>query len=196
MPLRRRIWLHEPEAPSRERRGTIYFVLAFAALVLAPLRAAVTTESSSASKAASKSASEASAIWTNSERMAAATKRVQDLVDDFRTRLSIPQPVIVSFVPKNPLLVSVGPSKTREGAFALTFEYDFVDLLRDEELGAVVAHELGHVWIFTHHPYLQTEELANHVALRAVSRETLDRVYQKVWAKTGAKGDLAYFPDK
>ena len=31
-------------------------------------------------------------------------------------------------------------------------------------------HELGHVWIFTHHPYLQTEQLANRIAMRLVSR--------------------------
>jgi len=49
------------------------------------------------------------------------------------------------------------------------------------------------VWIFTHHPYLQTEELANQIAMRAVSRASLERVYAKVWERGGTKGDLARF---
>ena len=69
----------------------------------------------------------------------------------------------------------------------------FLDALNDEELEAAVAHELGHVWIFTHHPFLQTEELANKIAMRAVTRETLQRVYAKVWERGGTKGDLAWF---
>ena len=47
--------------------------------------------------------------------------------------------------------------------------------------------------MFTHHPYLQTEQLANQVAMRVVSRDTLQRVYTKVWAHSGSKGDLIHF---
>jgi hypothetical protein len=46
---------------------------------------------------------------------------------------------------------------------------------------------------FGHHPYLQTERLANEIAMRVVSRESLLRVYRKVWERGGAKGDLARF---
>ena len=67
-----------------------------------------------------------------------------------------------------------------------------LQLLSADEMEAVLAHELGHVWIFTHHPYLQTELLANQVAMRTVSRDALARVYEKVW-KSGAKGDLVSF---
>jgi len=102
----------------------------------------------------------------------------------------------VSIVAQDKLLVSVERIQDRDGVFALAFEGDFLDVLREDELTAVVAHELGHVWIFTHHPFLQTEELANQVALRLVSRDTLDRVYEKVWQRTGSKGDLAYLPTK
>ena len=84
--------------------------------------------------------------------------------------------------------------KDRDRGFTATFEAGFLDSLNDDELGAVIAHELGHVWIFTHHPYLQTEELANEIALRVVSRESLDEVYEKVWKRTGTKGDLVYLP--
>lgn len=59
--------------------------------------------------------------------------------------------------------------------------------LNEDELRAAVAHELGHVWIFSHHPYLHTERLANEIAMRVVSRESLERVYEKLWARDSAK---------
>ena len=123
------------------------------------------------------------------------TRTLQDLVDDYRSKLAISEPVTISIVPKNPLLVSVGRGGDGAG-FEMSFEGDFLDALDSQEIDAVVAHELGHVWIFTHHPFLQTEELANDVALRLVSRDLLERVYAKVWQQTGAKGDLAYLAAK
>jgi hypothetical protein len=131
-----------------------------------------------------------------SSAIIASTRRVQHVVDDARKRLSIPQQVVVSIVAQDPLLVSVERRRDQPGAFTLSFERDFLDGLSEGELTAVVAHELGHVWIFTHHPYLQTEELANEVALRLVSRDALKSVYDKVWQRTGVKGDLAYLPQK
>jgi hypothetical protein len=56
-----------------------------------------------------------------------------------------------------------------------------------------MAHELGHVWVFTHHPYLQTEKLANQIAMRVVTRDSLVSVYQKLWEHGGTKGDLNTF---
>jgi predicted Zn-dependent protease len=75
----------------------------------------------------------------------------------------------------------------------MVVESGFVDALEPSELKAVIAHELGHVWIFTHHPFLQTEQLANEIAMRVVSRESLETVYDKVWKRSGVKGDLAEF---
>jgi hypothetical protein len=124
------------------------------------------------------------------------TRHVQDVVEALKLRLSIPDSVVVSLVPKNPLVVSVERANGRAGTFVLSLEDGFIRLLTDDELDSVVAHELGHVWIFTHHPYLQTEELANQVAMRIVSRESLVRVYDKVWERTGSKGTLAYVPGK
>ncbi len=43
----------------------------------------------------------------------------------------------------------------------------------------MVAHELGHVYIFTHHPFLQTEQMANAIAGRVVDAELMERVYPK-----------------
>ena len=120
------------------------------------------------------------------------TNRFQVLVDDFRVRLSIPDAVVVSIIAKNALVVSV--ERIKDGQFALSVEDGFLDTLNDDELRAVVAHELGHVWIFTHHPYLQTEESANRIALRLVSRDSLERVYDKVWTRAGTRGYQAYFP--
>ncbi len=118
--------------------------------------------------------------------------RIQTMVDELLRDLEMPRTVSVALVPANPLLVSV-ESHAGGHAFQLSLEDSFLDMLNDDELRAVVAHELGHVWIFTHHPYLQTEQLANRIAMRVVSREVLERVYGKVWERSGAKGDLVRF---
>jgi len=110
-------------------------------------------------------------------------QRVQDLVDDLTGRLSLPVKVTATIVRTNPLLVSVEPQADRDGDFLLAFEDGFLDGLDPDELRAVIAHELGHVWIFTHHPYLQTERQANEVAMRVVSRDSLEKVYRKVWER-------------
>jgi len=121
-------------------------------------------------------------------------ERLQRVVDDLRVRLTIPNPVLVSLVAHNPLVVSVERDKAQDGAFTLFLEAGFVEALSDDELNAIAAHELGHVWIFTHHPFLQTEEQANEIALTVVSRDVLERVYDRVWKHTGVKGTLSYLP--
>jgi Peptidase family M48 len=118
---------------------------------------------------------------------------VQETVDDLRIALSIPNEVSVQFVEANPLLVSVEVQKERQHAFVLLVERRFLDQLEEEDLRAVLAHELGHVWIYTHHPFLQTERGANDIAMRVVRRDSLLKVYEKVWQATGIKGDLARF---
>ncbi len=118
---------------------------------------------------------------------------VQALVDELTTALALRVAVTVSIVESNPLLVSVDPPTRARTSFEMSFEGAFLDQLDDEDLRAVIAHELGHVWIFSHHPYLQTERGANNVAMRVVSRESLEKVYSKVWAHAGTKGDLARF---
>lgn len=119
-------------------------------------------------------------------------QRIQAIVDDFMAKLTMNQKVAVTVVPKNPLMVSVEYTDTESG-FLLSVEEDFINELTDEELEAAIAHELGHVWIFTHHPYLQTEVGANRIAQRLVPRSSLVQVYEKVWRRQGTKGDLARF---
>jgi hypothetical protein len=126
------------------------------------------------------------------EAAAATRTRIQEIVDDFMARLKLTEHVAISVVPNNPLMLSVEFDDTDTG-FLLSLDEDFVNELTDEELRAAIAHELGHVWIFTHHPYLQTEALANQIAQRLVRRDDLVQVYEKVWSRLGTKGDLARF---
>lgn len=119
-------------------------------------------------------------------------QRIQEIVNEFMARLTMTQKVAVTVVPKNPLMVSVEFTDVESG-FLLTVEEDFIGELTQEELEAAVAHELGHVWIFTHHPFLQTEVLANQIAQRLVPRSSLVQVYEKVWKRQGTKGDLTRF---
>lgn len=99
----------------------------------------------------------------------------------------------MSIVADNALMVSVQRQLGKDDVFQLSFEEAFLRQLNDEEIRAVVAHELGHVWIFTHHPYLQTEQLANQIAMRLVPRESLEPIYDKVWKRLGTTGDLALY---
>lgn len=123
-------------------------------------------------------------------------RNIQALADALRARLSIPNPVVVSLVQSEKLVVSVERMRGQDGTFSLLIEEGFLEGLTETEIAAIVAHELGHVWIFTHHPFLHTEELANDIAMQAVSRETLEAVYAKVWKYTGEKGTLAYLSTK
>jgi len=120
-------------------------------------------------------------------------EKLQRIVTTLKTRLSITVPVVASIVPANSLMMSVEAPKDSKNPFLLSIDANFLETLTPDELEAAIAHELGHVWVFTHHPYLQTEELANQIAMRAVSRASLERVYAKVWQRGGKKGDLARF---
>ena len=118
------------------------------------------------------------------------------MVDDLRERLSISQRVTVALVEAHPRVVSVERLTPGSDIFLLTVDQPFFDRLTDGEIRAVIGHELGHVWIFTHHPYLQTEALANKIAMRIVSRDSLAQVYNKMWKQRGIQGDLARFLGK
>lgn len=120
-------------------------------------------------------------------------QELNTVVREFQTRLGMSEAIAVSIVEANEYLVSVRHSPEAEKGFIIQFERKFLPTLNDEEVRAVIAHELGHVWIFTHHPYLQTESLANEKALQLVSRKSLELVYGKVWERTGRKGTLQDF---
>jgi hypothetical protein len=117
--------------------------------------------------------------------------RLQSVTDELRHRLQILESVLFTVVEHNPLVMSVETLAGRSGPFVITADKQFVQTLSEDELKAAIAHELGHVWIYTHHPYLQTERLANDIALRVTSTEVLVPVYEKVWKRIGMRGNLA-----
>ena len=118
---------------------------------------------------------------------------VQLVVDSLRERLGITALVTVTMVEHDDRRVSVRRAPQDRTSFALSVERGFVEGLPREQLEAVLAHELGHVWIYTHHPYLQTERLANDIAMRVVNRSAFEPVYEKVWSRTGIRGNLIEF---
>jgi hypothetical protein len=127
------------------------------------------------------------------------TRRAQDFVDQLRTALPIPNDIQIAVVPYHPLVFSVQPLETDKSRYLLTMELGFLLSLNDDELRAAIAHELGHVWIYTHHPFLQTERLANTLGQRVVDRRSFENVYAKLWMYEGASGvpidDLLGPPD-
>lgn len=138
----------------------------------------------------------ATAAGDNDRKGRAAPERalaveLQAFTDNLRARLNILERVDVALVTHNPLAFSVETRNGRNGPFVISVDETFVESLTGEEQEAALAHELGHVWIHTHHPYLQTEKLANDIALRVVSRSTLEPVYEKMWKRTGIRGKLA-----
>lgn len=118
---------------------------------------------------------------------------LQEITDDLRTRLEIAERVQVTLVDHNPLVMSVETLGGRVGPFVITVDRDFISELGHDEIEAALAHELGHVWIYTHHPYLQTERMANDVAMRVIRRSAFEPVYEKVWRRTGIRGNLVEF---
>ena len=117
--------------------------------------------------------------------------RLQAITNDLRERLEILETVHVTLVGHNPLVMSVETLAGRSGPFVMTVDAQFIRALSQEELEAAIAHELGHVWIFTHSPYIQSERLANDIAMRVTSRTVLEPVYEKVWRRIGMRGNLA-----
>src|SRR5687768_1365087 len=85
-------------------------------------------------------------------RVAATTTAVslQDLTDDLRGRLEISERVHVTLVDHNPLVMSVETLNGRTGPFVISVDREFIEQLNHEEVEAALAHELGHVWIYTH----------------------------------------------
>jgi peptidase M48-like protein len=134
-------------------------------------------------------------VASAAEPSALLTERVQLVVDRLREELGIPDDVDVSIESQVALVVSVEAPDERGGRFRLAIEVGFLQRLSADELDAVLAHELGHVWVFTHHPYLQTEKLANQIAMRVVARDSLVSLYHKLWEHGGTKGDLESFLD-
>ena len=141
----------------------------------------------------SDAASSTEAGWISRVAPLTEATALQDVTDDLRARLQILERVHVTLVDYNPLVMSVETLGGRSGPFVITVDRDFIHELSHDELEASIAHELGHVWIYTHQPYEQTERLANEVAMRVINRAVFEPVYEKVWARTGIRGNLLEF---
>jgi hypothetical protein len=120
-------------------------------------------------------------------------RALQELVDTLRDRMGIVAPVEVTVVERDARALSVRRNPAAAGQFSLSAERGFLGALTTDQVEAALAHELGHVWIYTHHPYLQTEQLANRVAMRVVSRDRLVEVYRALWGDDAVHGSLETF---
>jgi hypothetical protein len=116
--------------------------------------------------------------------------RLDEIAAGLATALDIPRRVEVIVVTQNDLVVSVEPLPTPTDGYRVVFDQRFFLRLNDDEIAAAIAHEIGHVWIYSHFPFLQTEALANEIALKVASRKNLESLYGKLWAYTGVKGNL------
>src|SRR5262245_19476437 len=120
-------------------------------------------------------------------------RKIYEILGELRTRLQLPDRLEAMIVPVNSRMVSVERHSGKNGdagTFIMCFDEKFLASLNEEELRAAIAHELGHVWIFSHHPYLHTEALANEIAMKAVGRASLEKMYTKLWVQTGVPGNL------
>ena len=118
-------------------------------------------------------------------------RKLAEIVSLLEKQLGIQIDVQVKVAPNTHMVVSVAPLENVSGTFVLTIDEAFLNQLDDEEMTAAVGHELGHVWIFTHHPFLQTEALANQIAMRVVARDSLKKLYSKLWAFQSTTGNVA-----
>jgi hypothetical protein len=141
----------------------------------------------------SEAVSSSSDDWIGRVVPAAEISILQDMTDDLRSRLEINERVEITVVDHNPLVMSVETLAGRRGPFVITVDREFVHQLNHDELEASIAHELGHVFIYTHQPYIQSERYANDIAMRVISRSAFEPVYEKVWARTGVRGNLIVF---
>ena len=115
-------------------------------------------------------------------------EEAQSMIESLQRDLGIGPEVLISMVAYHPFVFAVEPVSRDRTTFRLYMEAGFAIQLSRAELRAALAHELGHVWIFTHHPYLQTEHLANQIALQVVPRRDLEQLYAKLWAYEGKPG--------
>lgn len=112
----------------------------------------------------------------------------EEILDQLRPQLSITSEIDIALVKYHPLVFFVEPEDSRKRRFRLSMEARFLLTLDDEELAGALAHELGHVWIYTHHPFLQTEMLANEIGQRVAPRRSFEKVYTKLWAYEKTSG--------
>ena len=119
---------------------------------------------------------------------------LQDLTDDLRARLEIGERVHVTLVDHNPLVMSVETLAGRTGPFVISVDREFIHELSQTRIGSrACPRAWARVDLHPRSRIVQTERLANDIAMRVVSRSAFEPVYEKVWARTGIKGNLIEF---
>jgi hypothetical protein len=116
--------------------------------------------------------------------------RLDEVASTLALALEVSRRVEVLVVTRNDLVVSVEPLLAPAEGYRVVFEQKFFDQLNDAEIAAALAHEIGHVWIYNHFPFLQTEALANEIALKVAPRKAMASLYDKLWMYTGVKGNI------
>ena len=116
--------------------------------------------------------------------------RLDEVASGLAAALKVSGHVEVVVVMRNDLVVSVEPLAKPEDGYRVVFDQRFFDRLDNDEIAAALAHEIGHVWIYSHFPFLQTEALANEIALKVAPRKTMESLYNKLWAYTGVTGNI------
>ncbi len=117
-------------------------------------------------------------------------QKIKVIIQNYAKRLGILPDIKVTVARGNSHLASAQCASRSGRLFHISFDAGFLRTLDERELSAAIAHEIGHVWIYMHFPYLQTEALANRQALRLVSRNDLARVYGKIWKWSGKRENL------
>ena len=148
-----RLSLSVAYARSRRRYGPVGIALGLVSL-LATAGPATASERGKAARATKPTRAARVAATEPSAAAAVPTApRIQKLVNEMRRSMSVTHDVAVELVADNPLKASVEPVKGSGNRFRLAIDRRFLEQLNQAELKAVVAHELGHVWIYTHFPY-------------------------------------------
>jgi hypothetical protein len=129
------------------------------------------------------------AVSSSRSDMPVRDARMEKIAADLAANLEIRKTIQVAIVPFNDRVISVEPFLNGKG-YRVEFERAFFEQLNEEEASAALAHEMGHVWIFSNPPHIHTESLANEIALRLVPRKLLEAVYTKLWRYIGVTGNL------
>jgi hypothetical protein len=120
--------------------------------------------------------------------------RMRQTVEVLKLELGIPNHVGIKIVESNRRALSVEALNEKRD-FVICVDAGFLAQLDDEEITAALSHELGHVWIYTHHPFLHTEQLANQIAMRVTTRDSLKKLYLKLAVFEGGNVRSADLPE-
>ena len=122
------------------------------------------------------------------------TNQLQLISDKLRLRLGIMERVHVTLVDHNPLVMSVETLATRTGPFVISIDRDFIrELNRRRNRSRDCARARARVDL--HAPPVRADGASRqrHRACASSAARRFEPVYEKVWERTGIKGNLIEF---